>query len=58
MWQRPEITGRDEVIAVCAGMGAAAARRAFAAAEFLGAMDLVLSVGWAGALREECAAGE
>ena len=58
MWQRPERAGRDEVIAVCAGMGAAAARRAFAAAEFRGAMDLVISAGWAGALREECMAGE
>lgn len=50
MWQRPEKAGTDQVIAVCAGMGAPAARRAFAAAEFLGALDVVLSVGWAGAL--------
>jgi adenosylhomocysteine nucleosidase len=50
MWQRPLSGSDDEVVAVCAGMGAAAARRAFTAAEFLGAMDLVLSVGWAGAL--------
>ena len=47
----------DEVIAVCAGMGAAAARRAFSAAEFLGALDLVLSVGWAGGLTEALPAG-
>jgi adenosylhomocysteine nucleosidase len=58
MWQRPLSAGDDEVVAVCAGMGAAAARRAFAAAEFLGAMDVVLSVGWAGALSDECRAGE
>ncbi len=58
MWQRPRSAGEDEVIAVCAGMGAAAARRAFTAAEFLGPMDAVVSVGWAGALREECVAGQ
>ncbi|MBS1799157.1 MAG: nucleoside phosphorylase [Acidobacteria bacterium] len=40
----------DELIAVCGGMGASAATRSFAAAEMLGAPDLVLSVGWAGAL--------
>ena len=57
MWERPASEGGNEVVAVCAGMGAAAARRAFAAAEFRGAMDLVLSVGWAGALTAECAAG-
>jgi adenosylhomocysteine nucleosidase len=56
MWQRHD--AGNEVIAVCAGMGAAAARRAFTAAEFLGPLDEVLSVGWAGALREECVAGE
>ncbi len=50
MWQRPESHGAGEVVAACAGMGAAAARRAFTAIEFLGAMDVVLSVGWAGAL--------
>ena len=43
MWQR-ERDG-DEVVAVCAGMGAAAARRAFIAAEFAGSLDVVLSVG-------------
>jgi len=57
MWQRPQAAGQDEVIAVCAGMGAAAARRAFTAAEFLGPLDEVLSVGWAGALQKECVAG-
>jgi adenosylhomocysteine nucleosidase len=40
----------DELIAVCGGMGADAVLRAFTAAEFLGSLDLVLSVGWAGAL--------
>ena len=58
MWQRPGKTGADEVIAVCAGMGAAAARRAFTAAEFRGALDETLSVGWAGSLTQACGAGE
>ena len=40
----------DEVVAVCGGMGASAATRSFAAVEALGAPDMVLSVGWAGAL--------
>ena len=56
IWQRRE--GEDEVIAVCAGMGAPAARRAFVAAEFLGSLDLVLSVGWAGALTAEFEPGQ
>ncbi len=55
IWQRRE--GEDAVIAVCAGMGAPAARRAFVAAEYLGSLDLVLSVGWAGALVAECEQG-
>jgi adenosylhomocysteine nucleosidase len=56
MWQ----TERDgnEVVAVCAGMGAAAARRAFTAAEFAGSLDMVLSVGWAGALTEAAIPGD
>ncbi len=39
-------------------MGAAAATRAFAQAEIDGPVDMVLSVGWAGALREEGYPGE
>lgn len=58
MWERPSAQGRNEVLAVCGGMGAAAARRAFAAAEFRGAMDLVLSVGWAGSLSPDLKPGE
>ncbi len=60
IWQRGgNVDGsEDEVIAVCAGMGAPAARRAFVAAEFLGSLDLVLSVGWAGALVAECEPGQ
>ena len=44
--------GDDLWIATCAGMGADAARRAFAEAEADGGADLVVSVGWAGALVE------
>jgi adenosylhomocysteine nucleosidase len=43
-------TEEDEYIAVCGGMGTAAAIRSFAAAEHIGTLDMVLSVGWAGAL--------
>lgn len=46
-----------EWIAACAGAGVAAATRAFAEAEKLGPLDAVLSIGWAGALREELAPG-
>jgi adenosylhomocysteine nucleosidase len=40
----------DTWIAVCAGMGAEAALRAYATAISDGAVDMLLSVGWAGAL--------
>lgn len=53
-WER----GNLQLVAVCAGMGAAAARRAFTAAEHTGSLDEVLSVGWAGALTETAAVGE
>jgi adenosylhomocysteine nucleosidase len=53
-WERGDI----EVVAVCAGMGAAAARRAFTAAEHTGSLDEVLSVGWAGALTEATKVGD
>jgi adenosylhomocysteine nucleosidase len=56
MWQRERYG--DEVVAVCAGMGSPAARRAFTAAEFAGSLDMVLSVGWAGALTETAKPGE
>ncbi len=42
--------GEDVWIAVCAGIGADAVRRAFVEAEEDGALDMVLSIGWAGAL--------
>jgi adenosylhomocysteine nucleosidase len=56
MWQ--STVGNDEVVAVAAGMGAAAARRAFTGAEYAGSLDAVYSIGWAGALVSECDAGE
>jgi adenosylhomocysteine nucleosidase len=40
----------DTWIAVCAGMGADAARRAYANAAVDGPLDILLSVGWAGSL--------
>lgn len=52
-WER----GGLQVVAVCAGMGAAAARRAFTAAEHTGWLDEVLSVGWAGALSDAARPG-
>jgi len=47
----------EEWIAACAGAGQAAATRAFAAVEDGGPIDLVFSIGWAGSLRTEIAAG-
>jgi adenosylhomocysteine nucleosidase len=47
----------EEWIAACAGAGQAAATRAFAAIEDGGPIDLVFSIGWAGALRAEIATG-
>jgi adenosylhomocysteine nucleosidase len=47
----------DEWITACAGAGQDAATRAFAAIEDGGPIDLVFSVGWAGALRASCAPG-
>jgi adenosylhomocysteine nucleosidase len=50
-------TEEDEWIAACAGAGQSAATRAFAAIEAGGPIDLVFSIGWAGALRAEIAPG-
>jgi len=47
----------EEWIAACAGAGQDAATRAFAAIEEGGPIDLVFSIGWAGALRAEIAPG-
>jgi len=48
----------EEWIAACAGTGLEAATRAFAGIEDGGPIDLVLSIGWAGALTIECEAGQ
>ncbi len=56
MWEWEQ--GGLQVVAVCGGMGAAAARRAFTAAEHTGSLDEVLSVGWAGALTAKAKVGE
>jgi adenosylhomocysteine nucleosidase len=48
----------EEWIAACAGAGLDAATRAFAGIEDGGPIDLVLSVGWAGALTHQCEAGQ
>jgi adenosylhomocysteine nucleosidase len=50
-------TPEEEWIAACAGAGQAAATRAFAGIEDGGPIDLVFSVGWAGALRADVPAG-
>jgi adenosylhomocysteine nucleosidase len=55
LWRRRE--AGDEWIAACAGMGRAAAARAWAEIEKDGKIDCALSVGWAGALREDLATG-
>jgi adenosylhomocysteine nucleosidase len=47
----------DTWIAVCAGMGTDAARRAYASAALDGPLDMLLSVGWAGSLHPEVGAG-
>ncbi|MGP8251408.1 MAG: hypothetical protein ACLQHF_05190 [Terracidiphilus sp.] len=47
----------EEWIAACAGAGQAAATRAFAAIEDGGPIDLVFSLGWAGALTPQFAPG-
>jgi adenosylhomocysteine nucleosidase len=50
-------TEEEEWIAACAGAGQSAATRAFAAIEAGGPIDLVFSIGWAGALHAEIAPG-
>jgi len=47
----------EELIAACAGAGQQAATRAFAAIEDGGPIDLVISIGWAGALRSDLPPG-
>jgi adenosylhomocysteine nucleosidase len=50
-------TEEEEWIAACAGAGLDAATRAFAGIEAGGPIDLVISIGWAGALTPDVAAG-
>jgi adenosylhomocysteine nucleosidase len=50
--------GDSDLIAACAGVGVNAAKRAFEEIEKDGSVDSVFSIGWAGALREEFAAGQ
>jgi adenosylhomocysteine nucleosidase len=50
-------TEEEEWIAACAGAGQSAATRAFAAIEAGGPIDLVFSVGWAGALQDKIGPG-
>jgi adenosylhomocysteine nucleosidase len=52
LWTKRDADG-DELVAACAGMGANAARRAFCAGEEGGPLDLVISVGLAGATSSE-----
>jgi adenosylhomocysteine nucleosidase len=47
----------EEWIAACAGAGLNAATRAFSAIEDGGPIDLILSIGWAGALTAVCVPG-
>jgi adenosylhomocysteine nucleosidase len=49
--------GGDQYIAACAGAGQAAATRAFTAIERDGPINIVFSVGWAGALCADLAMG-
>lgn len=57
LWIRNASNG-DVHLAACSGMGAEAARRAFAAAERDQPLDVVLSVGWAGAVYEGAKPGK
>ncbi|HMG01515.1 MAG TPA: hypothetical protein VK596_00185 [Edaphobacter sp.] len=50
--------GEDELIAVSGGMGSHAALRSVTAAEFFGPLDLLLSIGWAGALEPRLKSGD
>jgi adenosylhomocysteine nucleosidase len=52
LWRLTWPRDQGEWIAACAGAGQRAATRAFAEAEKDGAIDLVYSVGWAGALND------
>jgi len=61
LWRnRPENgeRGETELVAACAGAGQACAARAFAEAVRGGKVDVVLSIGWAGALSAEFEPGK
>jgi adenosylhomocysteine nucleosidase len=51
-------TEEEEWMAACAGAGQAAATRAFSAIEDGGPIDIVFSIGWAGALTNDVEAGQ
>lgn len=57
LWTRVGENG-DVWVAACSGMGAEGARRSFVAAEADGLLDVVLSVGWAGAVYEGAKPGD
>lgn len=57
LWVHVAPTG-DVWIAACSGMGEDAARRAFVGAGSQGPLDVVLSVGWAGAVYEGAKPGD
>jgi adenosylhomocysteine nucleosidase len=66
-WRRSRANGVDlwrwrfddgECIAACAGAGVGAATRALSEVEKGGVVDLIISTGWAGALREEFVPGK
>jgi adenosylhomocysteine nucleosidase len=56
-WSKVDDQG-TAIVAVCAGMGANAARKAYQVAERFGKPDLVISVGLAGATREDAKVGD
>jgi adenosylhomocysteine nucleosidase len=58
LWRLIWPLNQGEWIAACAGAGVNAAARAFAEVEKSGDLDLVISTGWAGALREEFSPGK
>ncbi len=57
LWRLIWPLDQGEWIAACAGAGVEAATRAFAEAQKFGPIDMVLSVGWAGALHKVIEAG-
>jgi adenosylhomocysteine nucleosidase len=58
LWRLIWPLDQGEWVAACAGAGAEAATRAFAEAERDGALSLVISTGWAGALSGEFEPGQ